>query len=223
MYRPPLRGLVLVALSILMPALAGCEQPPWAQSRTFLFGGRLPRSYFLAKASAQSDDEPEAGLRDAARVAAGLGAVNVVPGVLSLPVEAEEIHPPESLPPGAMLDAAVAELSGPKGRRLTAAVRIAQVRDTKTGGNLGGLIVTYRGDAEPAQAVAQLDRALQRAFERRYSKDDCELVSPKTVVESLTPEKKLGTVLVAIVFTNVIHPQVGGPEEWKSLREIVSE
>jgi pyruvoyl-dependent arginine decarboxylase (PvlArgDC) len=214
---------MLLLCLISIAAAGGCEQPPWARSRTFLFGGRIPRSYFLAKASAESDQEGQLGCRDEAWVAAGLGRVNVVPGVFALPVEAEEIPPPERLRPGSMLDAAVAEISGAKGEVLTAAVRIAQVRARKTGRNLGGLIVTYRGHASSEEALAKLDQTLQQAFERRYDPADRELANPKTVIESLTPKKKYGTVVVAVVFADVVWPQTGGPLEFKPLREFIGQ
>ena len=213
----------MLAAAVSMLVLGGCEQPPWVRSRTFLFGGRIPRSYFVAQASAESDDEPEAGCRDEAWVSAGLGEVNVTANVFSLPAEAREIAPPNRLARGALLDAAVAEISGARGECLTAAVRIVRVRVKKTGEQIGGLIVTYNGHAGEAEVSAQLDEAVLRAFRRRWPGDDCELIEPKTVIRSLTPRKKFGTVLVAVVFADVLHPQAGGPTEFKSLREIISE
>lgn len=223
MNRPRAPEIVLLVLWLSVLATAGCQQPPWGRSQTFLSGGRVPRSYFFAKASAESDEQPDVGCRDQAWVAAGLGTVNVVPGVSSLPIEAEEIDPPQRLSAGAMLDAAVAEISGAQGQRLTAAIRLARVRAKQTGESLGGLIVTYRGHADQAQALDRLEQSLQRAFARRYPQADSELANRRTIVESLTPKRKFGTVLVAVVFTDVIHPQTGGPTEWKPLREIVSE
>jgi len=208
------------AVAMLLPA--GCEQTPWTRSPTRLFGARIPQSYFVVKASAESDDEPEAGCRDEAWVAAGLGRVNVVPNVFSLPPEAREVPPPKKLAAGAILDSAVAEISGARGECLTAAVRIARVRVTKTGEQIGGLIVTYNGRATEAEVSAQLDEAVLRAFRRRWPGGDCELIDTKTFVQSLTPAKNFGTALVAVVFADTLYPK-GGAAEFKSLREIIEQ
>ena len=212
----------VLLLAVLTAALSGCEKP-WARSKTFVLGPRVPRQYFFTSAAVQSDDGPQASCRDQARVQAGLGAVNVVSSVAVLPREAREIEPPARLPTGCILDAAVAEISGPKGQRLTAAVMVAQVRLRKTGESVGGLAVRYQGHAPNVDALAELDRALERSFARRYDSKRFELANPKTVIESFTPERKLGTALVAVVFSDLIHPQIGGPTEFKSLRDVINE
>ena len=214
--------MVIIALVALVSVPLGCQEDV-AASKTFLLGSHIPRKYFVTTGTSESDAAPD-DVRDAARVDAGLAYVSLLPCVSVLPAVAKETEVPSEMPHGAVLAGAVAEMTGTRGEVLTAGLIIARVRTRKRGEELGGFVLSYRGNASKAEAAEQLERSAKAAFARRYPADKYELYETRPIVESFVPQKGRGAVIVAVAFLDAVYPNVGAAgAQFQSLREVLNQ
>ena len=185
----------------------GCQSE---RPQSFVFGNRVPQSYFVTWGQGESDVTAHAGSYDDALRMAKVENYNIITYSSVLPPEAKEIPipPPSAMHHGAVLETISAVSEGSKGEMLTAGMTWAKIKRKSDGHILGGFVAEYHGKDSKEEAEENLRQALQGIFDRRYRPEEHELIDQKILVKSFTPTKKFGAVLVMIAFTDYIFPAV---------------
>lgn len=88
-----------------------------------------------------------------------------------------------------------------KGKRATAAIIFGWIYDRKTGLKYGGLVCEYNGPLSEKAAAKQLKASLNELYKNGYA-DNYELKETVLNSNSFIPNKKYGTALVSLCFTN---------------------
>ncbi|MEW6264356.1 MAG: pyruvoyl-dependent arginine decarboxylase [Thermodesulfobacteriota bacterium] len=74
---------------------------------------------------------------------------------------------------------------------------------------IGGFVAEYKGHASEKTAEDNLGAAMKEMNARRgYSDEEYQAFGEKIIIESLTPSKNYGTVIVAIALTDYLHPVI---------------
>ncbi len=164
-------------------------------------GNRVPKDFFITKGSGESDITIHAGSYHLALKQAGIERCNIITYSSILPAIGREIAIPNNLVHGAVMETISAVASSSTGKRATAAIIFGWLYNKKTGEKYGGLVCEYNGDKSEKDASDSLRQSLNELYTNGYS-DDFDLKNIKLTSESLVPEKKYGTALVALCFIN---------------------
>ena len=200
------RACTLVFIATFVAALILCHAAR-ADSKQIVLGNRIPHTYFITWGMGQSDVGIHTGSYDAALKQAKIENANIMTYSSVMPPEAVEVPVPEKLHHGCVLETIMADMSGKKGERLTAALITWNIKRTSDGALLGGFVAEYHGHGSVQAATENLNAALEGMNERRgYTSDKYEVTGEKLFVKSFVPEKAFGTVIVAIGFTSYIWP-----------------
>lgn len=192
-----------------MAELNSAEKTLFAEEtqNQILVGNRIPRDYFLTKGTGQSDITIHAGSFHLALREAGIEKYNIMTYSSILPGIARRIEKPDNLVHGAVMETIMACADAEKGERATAGIIYGWLYDKKTADKYGGLVCEYNGHLTEEEVREQLHASLQElytnGFEEDYTIDDITLIS-----ESIVPEKKYGTALVSLCFTNYVYPVI---------------
>jgi len=173
--------------------------------RTALIGLRIPKDFFITQGKGESDITVHAGSYHLALREAGIEMCNIMTYSSILPKIANRIERPKELPHGAVMETIMAESTCNKGESTTAALIYGLLYDRKTGEKYGGLVCEYHGPKKEADAKAELRMSLNELYSNGYD-DRFELRDLTEVSQSITPEKKFGTALVALCFVNHVIP-----------------
>jgi len=167
-------------------------------------GNRIPTKYFITHGGGQSDVAIHPGSYDAAVKDAKMENWNGVFYTSLLPPEAKQVPIPNDYHHGSELMMIMARCDCEKGRKANAALGKAWVYNEK-GKNVGGLVAEFSKVGEDInERIAKefLNESLKEMFKRRGYPLDYELGKREIVgYESVIPDKKFGTALVAIGFT----------------------
>ncbi|MBS3131836.1 pyruvoyl-dependent arginine decarboxylase [Candidatus Woesearchaeota archaeon] len=175
------------------------------KSRGVLTANRIPKDYFVAKGKGQSDITVHAGSFHLALKDAGIEAYNIMTYSSILPGIAQEIAKPETLPHGCVMETIMAASNAEKGKRATASIIYGWLYDKDTGQKYGGLVCEYNGDLTVKEAEAQLKQSLNELYTNGFS-EQYYLRGIKVMSESIVPDRKFGTALVALCFTSYFIP-----------------
>jgi arginine decarboxylase len=189
----------------LFTLLIGCRAP---SQEAYIFGNRIPQSYFITWGQGESDVTEHAGSYDEALRMAKIENYNIMTYSSIMPPEAKEIPVPETYHHGAVLESINAVMSGKAGETLTVGLIYSQLRKKLDHAHLGGFVAEYHGNASSKEAEENLRQAMQGIFDRRYNPNEYELYDTKIIVKSFVPKKKFGTILVVMGFADYIFPQV---------------
>jgi len=173
----------------------------------FEIGCRIPKEYFWVIGRGESDVGIETGSYDAALHMAGIENYNVVLYTSVLPPEAVELPHLPDIHHGSVLEGIIAVQHTDKpGTRITAGLLLAKVYRNSNGSYLGGFACEYTGNGSAEEAEANLQKAMQQLFARRYKSRHYKLEFGKSVVRTYAPEKSFGTILVGIGFATYLTP-----------------
>ena len=92
-----------------------------------------------------------------------------------------------------------------KGQRATAGIIFGWLYDKKTNQKHGGLVCEYNGSDSEEDAKHQLHQSLNELYSNGYS-EDFNLKNIELISDSFIPEKKYGTCLISLCFTNYYVP-----------------
>ena len=170
-----------------------------------LLGHRIPKDFFITKGTGESDITIHAGSYHLALKQAGIEMCNIMVYSSILPKVAREIAKPATLTHGAVMECIMATANSSKDRRATAAIMFGRLYHKKTGERFGGLVCEYDGTDTESEAIEQLRQSLNELYVNGYS-EEYHLKDIRTITESFIPQKKYGTAVVALCFTNYIYP-----------------
>src|ERR1700693_1968683 len=152
-------------------------------------GCRIPKEYFWVIGWGQSDVGIETGSYDAALHMAGIENYNVMLYTSVLAPEAVELRHLPDIHHGSVLEGIIAVQHTDKPRtRITAGVLLAKVYRNADNSYLGGFACEYAGSESVEEAEANLRKAMQQLFARRYQTRHYQLEFGKSVVRTFTPE-----------------------------------
>lgn len=172
---------------------------------SLVIGNRIPKDYFIAKGTGESDITVHAGSYHLALHAARIEMCNMMSYSSILPGIANLIDRPEKLVHGCVMEAIVAAADAAAGERATAGIIYGWLYDRKSGDKYGGLVCEYNGKLPVEEATESLNLSLQELYTNGYS-DDYEMRDITLNTESFMVKKKHGTALVALCFTSYEYP-----------------
>jgi len=174
-------------------------------SQDFLVGCRIPKDYFITWGRGESDITVHAGSYHLALRAAGIEMCNIMCYSSILPGVARQINKPEKLTHGSVMETIMATATSKKGKRATAGIIFGWLYHKVTGQKYGGLVCEYNGSLTKEDAGKELHQSLNELYTNGYS-DDYEMRDINLMMDSIVPQKKFGTTLVALCFTNYLIP-----------------
>lgn len=174
-------------------------------SGEILIGCRIPKDFFITKGIGESDITIHAGSYHLALKDAGIEMCNIMTYSSILPKIANEIQNPGKLVHGSVMETIMTVSNCKKGERATAGIIFGWLHNKKTNEKYGGLVCEYNGSLTEDEAEKQLNASLNELYSNGFS-EDYELKDTKLISKSFISEKKFGTVLVALCFTNYLVP-----------------
>jgi arginine decarboxylase len=178
-----------------------------SKERLILVGNRIPKDFFLTAGIGQSDITIHAGSYHLALKDAGIERCNIVTYSSILPAIATEIERPENLIHGSVMETIMTCSNANKGQTATVGLIFGWLYDRITGEKYGGLVCEYNGHDSEEFAIKSLELSLNElytnGFEEKY-----EIRDVRINARSFVPDKKFGTAIVALCFTNYIYPTI---------------
>jgi arginine decarboxylase len=169
-------------------------------------GNRIPHEFFVTQGRGESDLSSKVGSFHIALHEAGIAQANIMKYSSVLPAEAVEA-PFKKMHHGEVAEVIAAQANGRAGERITAGLAYAWLYDKKTGLKGGGLVCEYEGSGNEKQAESALREGLREIYENGFSQDYV-LKDTSLITDSFIPQKKFGTVLIALCFTSFLIPIV---------------
>ncbi len=176
-----------------------------AKKSSILIGTRIPKDYFVASGTGESDITIHAGSYHMALKAAGIEVCNIMTYSSILPAIAREIEKPSVLTHGSVMETIMAVAHSEKGIRCTAGIIHGWLYDKQTGEKHGGLVCEHNGNYTEDEIKSLLEASINELYHNGFS-EKYELKEMKVVVDTMVPEKKFGTALVALCFINYVCP-----------------
>ena len=178
---------------------------PVPVSEGILLGNRIPKDFFVTEGTGQSDITVHAGSYHLALRDAGIEMCNIMTYSSILPAVANETAKPQRLTHGSVMETIMATATANAGTRATAGIIWGWLFDKCTGDRYGGLVCEYNGSLAEPEAESQLEESLQELYTNGYTQD-YELEGRRLLLRSFVPEKRFGTALVSLCFTNYLWP-----------------
>jgi arginine decarboxylase len=170
-----------------------------------LVGNRIPRDYFVTKGTGQSDITVHAGSYHLALKEANIEMYNIMSYSSILPGIARKVERPEHIEHGAVMESIMSVCTVEKGQRASAGIIYGWLYNKKTHEKYGGLVCEHYGNYDENHLNHLLESSLSElyinGFDERFY-----LRNIEKITESFIPEKKYGTALVALCFTNYVYP-----------------
>lgn len=182
-----------------IPDISGIEE--------IVIGNRIPRDYFECTGVGQSDITIHAGSYHLALRDAGIERFNLMHYSSILPQIARKIDQPENYVHGAVLESIIAVCNTTKGQRASAGIIYGWLYNRKTQEKYGGLVCENNGNYTEVELSKLLKLSLNELYINGFS-EQYELKDTNLISRSFIPEKKYGTALVAIGFTNYVYPVI---------------
>jgi arginine decarboxylase len=174
-----------------------------------LIGNRIPKDFFIATGTGESDIIDHAGSYHLALHKAGIEMCNIMTYSSILPKIATQTKKPKNLVHGSVMETIMAVHNYDREKdkladTVTAGVIFGWLQERKTGKRYGGLVCEYHGTDTEEVAKKQLGLMLQELYTNGYEHFD--LKGERIIIESFKPNKRYGTALVALCFTNYVVP-----------------
>lgn len=177
--------------------------------KQIIIGNRIPKDYFITTGKGESDITIHAGSYHLALKDAGIESQNIITYSSILPAIASEMKNPKewdhNLIYGAVMECIMAVASTNNTKTIAAGISYGWLYDRKTNEKFGGIVCEHNGEITESQIRFKLNLSLHEIFYNGFS-EKYELRDVKTITESFTPNKKYGTVIVALCFTNYVIP-----------------
>jgi arginine decarboxylase len=173
--------------------------------KSVITGCRIPKDFFITTGTGQSDITVHAGSYHLALKKAGIEMCNIMTYSSILPGIANEIKKPDVLTHGSVMETIMAVASSEKGIRSSAGVIFGWLYSKKTKEKFGGLVCEHNGEYTTDEIKSLLKESLEELYYNGFS-DEYELKDIRTFTESIVPEKKYGTAVVALCFVNYLFP-----------------
>jgi len=175
------------------------------QLQGLVIGNRIPKDYFITKGTGESDITIHAGSYHLALKKAGIEMANIMTYSSILPGIAQEVKRPDHIVHGSVIESIVAVSNGNKGERLTEGIIYGWLHDKKTGQKYGGLVCEHNGNYPVDEIKRLLTSSIYELYYNGFEQD-YDLSDIQILTETFVPQKRYGTALVAICFTNYLIP-----------------
>jgi len=172
-----------------------------------IIGNRIPKHFFITSGVGESDITIHAGSYHLALKDAGIERCNIITYTSIMPSIATRIEKPELIH-GSVMESIMAISNSENGQRATAGLAIGWLYDKNTGSKFGGLVCEYSGSKPEKEVNSQLNMSLNEIYENGFS-EGYEMKEVDIITRSFVPEKRFGTVIVAVCFTDYEYPLVG--------------
>lgn len=175
-----------------------------------IIGNRIPRSYFITTGAGESDITIHAGSYHLALRDAGIEMANIMTYSSILPGIATEVAKPQrhQIIHGSVMESIMAVSHVGKGEEANAGIIFGWLYDKKTGEKYGGLVCEHNGSYGEEHLLKNLDDSLEELYVNGFE-EDFDLKDTYTITKSFTPQKKHGTALVSLCFTDYLYPILG--------------
>ena len=170
-----------------------------------VFGNRIPHEFFITKGTGESDIAVHAGSYHLALKQADIESYNIITYSSILPKQAKAISKPNHLEHGSVMETIMAVGHFDKGVPGTAGIIFGWLYDKATNEKYGGLVCEYSGSVSKEEMGNQLNASLQELYTNGFS-EKYHLKDTQLIMDSFTPSKRYGTVLVALCFVSYIYP-----------------
>ena len=175
------------------------------KEKNIIIGNRIPKDFFTTLGAGESDITIHAGSYHLALKEAGIEMCNIMTYSSILPKISKEIPIPSKLVHGSVMETIMAVSNAKKGERATAAIIFGWLHDKKTNEKYGGLVCEYNGPKTKKEAEEELKQSLNELYTNGYS-EKFVINETKLMTKSFIPQKKYGTAIVALCFTNYSIP-----------------
>ena len=186
-------------------SISGVRASALMQLQNVVIGCRIPKDYFVTKGKGESDIAVHAGSYHLALKDAGIEKFNIMTYSSILPGIATEIQRPTDGIHGSVMETICAVATSPQGQRATASIIYGWLFDKETGQRYGGLVCEQNGSISKEDIESQLRLSLNELYVNGFS-EKYDLKNIRITTESFVPQKKFGTSIVAICFTNYVVP-----------------
>lgn len=176
--------------------------------KKMLIGCRVPKEFFIASGSGESDITIHAGSFDEAMRDAGIENYNLMHYSSIMPAGAVEVPPPRDAVHGSVLETIMAVSNSECGVRATAGIVVGWAYDRRTGKKIGGLVAEHSSNEDEEHARRILKASIANMFKNRYDEETAELRDVRIITKSLVPNKRYGTAMVVIGFTSYEVPVI---------------
>ena len=180
--------------------------------QTLLVGNRVPQTFFATDGAGESDITVHAGSYHLALKEAGIERCNIITYSSILPGIAVEVEKqdnfPDNLTHGEVMETIMAVANAEQGQRATAGIIFGWLFDRQSGEKYGGLVCEYHGELDENDAVESLRASLNELYVNGYS-ERFVLKEDRILMKSFVPQKKFGTALVSLCFTDYVYPLLG--------------
>ena len=170
------------------------------KDKSISIGLRIPKKYFIAKGSGESNITVHAGSYHLALKNAGIEMCNIMTYSSIMPKIAQEIKKPKKLVHGCVMETISAVATSNKGERATASIIFGWLYNKKTKEKYGGIVCEYNGMKTAKEAEKELKQSINELYKIGYS-EKFDLKDMKFITKSFVPKKKYGTAIVALCFT----------------------
>ena len=178
------------------------EQAINAPQQGLVIGNRIPMDYFITKGTGESDIAVHAGSYHLALKAAGIEMANIMTYSSILPSIAREVPKPDKIAHGEVMESIMAVATGHESERLSAGIIFGWLYDK--GKKYGGLVCENYGNFPVDELEWRLNESLKELYNAGYQHMD--LKDIKIITESFVPQKRFGSVIVSLCFTNYFYP-----------------
>jgi arginine decarboxylase len=168
--------------------------------KSMIVGNRIPTGYFTTSGSGESDITVHAGSYHLALCEAGIEAANIITYSSILPGTAREVSQAGyTITHGEVMETIMAVAHTVQGQTATAGIIFGWLKNDD-GSRYGGLVCEYNGGLDPVNIESHLMDMLNELHQNGYEKYS--LSEIEYHIQTVTPQKKFGTALVAICFVS---------------------
>ena len=172
-------------------------------SKGFIIGNRVPKDYFITSGTGESDIAIHAGSYHLALKAAGIEMTNIITYSSILPPIAKEIPKPSFAPiHGEVMETIMAVANGDLSERLSAGIIIGHLYEEDS--YFGGIVCEHSGNYDDDELEWKLNESLNELYVNGYS--HLNLKNIKIHKENFVPQKRYGTIIVALCFISYYYP-----------------
>ncbi len=174
--------------------------------KSIVVGNRIPKNFFIAKGSGESNITVHAGSYHLALKSAGIETANIMTYSSILPKIANKIKKPK-ITHGEVMETIMAVAHGKKKENISAGIIYGWLYDKKTKEKYGGLVCEHNGNCTEKEIKKKLNLSLNELYTNGFSKK-YHLKNIEIITESFIPKKNFGTALVALCFTSYLIPVI---------------
>ena len=171
--------------------------------KSIVIGNRIPNDFFVTFGKGESDIAVHAGSYHLALKDAGIESYNIITYSSILPKNASRVDKPDNYNHGSVLETIMAVTNVNQNEIGVCGIIYGWLLDKKTKKVYGGLVCETTGHEIDA-VREELNLSLLELY-RGYS-DQYDLTDIDIMTNHIEPNKRFGTALVAICFTNYIIP-----------------